>query len=61
MQLYPISASVIFPDIDECALGRDDCDANAGCINTEGSYECNCNSGYFRDGLFCKSEVFHKL
>ena len=59
--LYPILKCRFSPDIDECALGKDDCDANAGCVNTEGSYECNCNPGYFRDGLLCKSKVFHML
>ncbi|WP_437933073.1 EGF domain-containing protein [Sorangium sp. So ce341] len=40
-------------DIDECALGTDDCDANAACTNTPGSFTCACNTGYSGDGTTC--------
>lgn len=56
---YPYIKVYLFSDIDECTSGKDNCDANALCINTEGSYQCNCKPGYFGDGQFCKSEVFH--
>ena len=40
-------------DIDECSDGSDSCSQN--CINTAGSYRCNCNSGYTlaADGSSC--------
>ena len=31
-------------DIDECSLGTDDCSQE--CINTEGSYTCQCFPSY---------------
>ena len=40
-------------DIDECRLGTDDCDDNAKCDNTPGSFECTCNEGYSGDGKNC--------
>ncbi|CAI8042374.1 Fibrillin-1, partial [Geodia barretti] len=40
-------------DIDECALGLDDCDENAICTNTEGCYICTCREGYCGDGRNC--------
>ena len=40
-------------DIDECKLNTDECDINASCNNTEGSYLCTCNSGYQGTGLIC--------
>ena len=41
-------------DIDECSLGTADCDSNAGCKNTVGSYLCTCNAGYKGDGKSCQ-------
>lgn len=32
--------------MNECALGIDDCGRNGDCVDTEGSYECNCHLGY---------------
>ncbi len=34
-------------DIDECAISPSVCQTNTSCSNTQGSYECLCNSGYF--------------
>ena len=43
-----------FTDIDECETMTDDCDENADCINTEGSFECVCQPGYTGDGKDCE-------
>ena len=42
-------------DIDECAIGTDtdNCDVNAVCINTHGSFICQCQSGYSGNGVTC--------
>ncbi len=49
-----IVINVYFPaDDDECTLGSDNCDANAACTNTAGSFTCACNSGYNGDGVTC--------
>ena len=45
-------------DIDECALGTDDCNLLAICTNTPGSYTCACLSGYFGDGLRCAATAY---
>ena len=42
-------------DIDECATDADNCDANATCTNTDGSFTCACNEGYVGDGVNCSS------
>ena len=44
-------------DVDECATNTDNCDANATCTNTTGSFDCACNAGYSGDGISC-SPVF---
>ncbi len=42
-------------DANECAgeLGGNNCDINAVCTNTDGSFTCVCPQGYFGDGLTC--------
>lgn len=42
-------------DVDECTADLDDCDENASCTNTEGSYECACNPGFGGDGVTCSA------
>ncbi|KAI5629830.1 sushi, von Willebrand factor type A, EGF and pentraxin domain-containing protein 1 isoform X1 [Silurus asotus] len=39
-------------DMDECALGSD-CDENASCHNTDGSYTCTCIYPFTGDGKSC--------
>ncbi|MEZ4294970.1 MAG: EGF domain-containing protein [Polyangiaceae bacterium] len=53
------SCTLSFPpagciDIDECADGAlNDCNPNATCTNTPGSFLCECNQGYAGDGITC--------
>ncbi|XP_033106654.1 fibrillin-1-like [Anneissia japonica] len=46
-------AEYYFVDDDECDLQTHECDANAQCENTIGSYDCTCNEGYSGDGFEC--------
>ena len=41
----------------------DDCHDNATCNNNNGSYSCNCNSGYTGNGTYCQGmyKVVDKL
>ena len=43
-------------DINECLTGKDDCDENATCTNTHGSYLCACNRKFTGDGVNCTSK-----
>ena len=38
-------------DINECDRGLDNCDINAECSNTVGSFYCTCNMGYTGTGV----------
>ncbi|XP_027038512.1 scavenger receptor cysteine-rich type 1 protein M130-like isoform X2 [Pocillopora damicornis] len=40
-------------DVDECSSSIFDCDPKANCQNTEGSYRCQCLTGFFGDGKSC--------
>ena len=42
-----------FSDINECELPEVNCDMNAWCVNTDGSFDCTCNPGYFGNGTTC--------
>ena len=44
-------------DQDECTLDTDNCNVNAKCTNTEGSYDCHCNKGYQGDGISCNGKL----
>ena len=46
----------IISDLDECKTHTDNCDVNADCKNTVGSYACMCKAGYTGDGRDCKGE-----
>ena len=39
--------------MDECKFNISDCDVNANCTNTFGSYKCTCKVGYIGDGRSC--------
>ena len=42
--IIAIASCIIYPDINECTLGTNNC--NHICHNTIGSYYCSCNAGY---------------
>eukprot|EP00961_Rhodomonas_salina_P172008 2319516-Rhodomonas_salina.1 len=49
---YPICQFVKEPyTTDECADETHNCDANAACADTDGSFTCACNSGYSGNGV----------
>ena len=50
--LYTLST-----DINECISGSAECHDNATCTNTDGSYECTCDTGFTGDGFNCTSEI----
>ena len=43
-------------DDDECVSDTDNCDGNANCTNTEGSFTCQCSSGFNGDGETCEGK-----
>ena len=50
-KLLIISFVIDFKDIDECSTNASLCHAMAECVDTEGSYSCQCSTGYTGDGL----------
>ena len=49
----------ICTDVDECAGegAGNDCDPNATCTNTTGSFTCACNAGFIGDGFTCTADL----
>ena len=53
-----IPSSLLLLDLDECSLGTHNCDSNAACTNTVGSFTCACNVGYTGPGTTCTGMSF---
>ena len=51
-----IDCYFICTDINECMRGTHDCDLNADCNDTVGSFLCTCHSGYEETGSVCTSK-----
>ena len=51
--------SIVYVDVNECTSNdTNNCDKNARCTNTEGSYSCRCVTGYVGDGTNCTGNLF---
>ena len=50
-----------FEDVDECSEGTADCHSHASCMNTAGSYQCECTSGYRGNGTDCEGILFKTM
>ena len=48
-------------DVDECNSGLDNCNTNAKCTNTIGSFDCHCKDGFVGDGKNCTSKYMIRL
>lgn len=44
---------MFWTDIDECELDMHDCQPSQECINTVGTYTCQCPDGYNKIGIEC--------
>lgn len=56
---YNASGRYNVVDDDECLESSHDCDVNAVCSNTEGSFACGCKAGYTGSGTICTSNCLH--
>ena len=41
---------MLYADIDECLTDNGGCHVNADCLNSVGSFRCECKLGYSGDG-----------
>ena len=46
-----------FADVNECQNGEHNCDVNAQCNNTFGSFNCTCLQGYSGIGVNCSGKL----
>ncbi|RMX50520.1 hypothetical protein pdam_00024186 [Pocillopora damicornis] len=47
---------MILADIDDCRDGKSRCSSNGRCINTQGSFSCQCVDGFYGKGKYCYYE-----
>jgi len=45
--------SFVSSDVNECTEETHNCDVDAVCNNTRGSYNCTCKDGFYGDGINC--------
>lgn len=48
-------------DMNECSANSNNCDVNAVCKNSQGSYTCTCRAGYTGDGKTCSGKMFYNV
>jgi hypothetical protein len=53
MALEELLMLIYIVDVDECSLYGNVCPYNGVCVNTPGSYNCNCNPGTELRGRSC--------
>ena len=58
-QVFILYIFIFLTDIDECRANTHDCHSSATCTNTEGSFNCSCNEGYFGNGKACYGALLH--
>ena len=51
---YIMVLPLSMPDNDECLSPATNCDLNADCYNSPGSYQCRCRLGYLGNGTQCE-------
>jgi hypothetical protein len=57
IQSHALNYYILNLDIDECTNGADNCDVNAYCNNTLGSYTCACKKGFGGHGVICEGKT----
>ena len=43
-----------FPDVKDCRQEDNNCHSNANCVNSTGSVQCVCRTGYTGNGTVCE-------
>ena len=61
IHVFFVFVFVFFTDVDECILGTHNCDMNANCTNSVGSFNCTCREGFEGDGLVCTGTIIMKV
>ena len=49
------SCCTVYVDINECD-SSDACPQDSTCVNTDGSFQCNCNDGFTMTGAECEGK-----
>lgn len=52
--------STVSTDVNECQQNLAECHHLADCYNTDGSYLCVCQKGFYGDGFYCSRKFASK-
>ena len=58
---YNLSYFLFLTDINECKSDPFPCDVNSECIDTDGSFKCQCSQMFTSDGMTYTGIAFHAL
>lgn len=53
IEIFIVYLQISSADVDECLTQKANCDQNAVCTNTIGSFVCSCKDGFQGNGTFC--------
>lgn len=56
---FNVQIPFVVLDEDEGTSGTHNCDVNAVCNSTRGSYNCTCKEGFYGDGINCTGSYIH--
>lgn len=60
-QVLFLNFFLLLTDQDECSAEDHNCNPNADCVNTPGSYRCTCKEGFNGDGFSCSGKPAETL
>ena len=59
LETWNLNLNLTSTDSNECRTGSHSCASNADCVNTIGSYDCECEHGFQGNGWYCSGKMWN--